>query len=214
MKSSVPVQLLLLTLSVTAAGSFAAASGERPRLENYPSSYEFLQALQAWNREHPEGSAPAAPATAPGPVATAAKTAVDIDPTSELAPPPIEINGPENLDHAVEQAKSIEHPNYKEKVRYHRSTHLSFPLNKIDGQDMSQASVGDTLSIQGKTEEEKKKALERLTTQLDQDQRKLLEKPADTPASGATAALPVNELGSSILSQGPRGRVDITVSGH
>lgn len=209
MKPSAAVKLLLLVLSAVAGGSYAAASSERPRLEDYPSSYEFLQALQAWNREHPEGSAPVRPAATTATPAAPQATAV-LDPTSELAPPPIEITGPENLDHAVEQAKSIEHPNYKEKIRYHRTTHLSFPLPKIDGQDMSQASVGDALAIEGKTEAEKKKALEHLTVQLDQDQRKLQDKTIEP----TTSVAPVAGVSDTMLGGGARGRVDITVIGH
>lgn len=209
MKPSAAVKLLLLVLSAVAGGSYAAASSERPRLEDYPSSYEFLQALQAWNREHPEGSVPARPAAATTTQAAPQAAAV-LDPTSELAPPPIEITGPENLDHAVEQAKSIEHPNYKEKIRYHRTTHLSFPLPKIDGQDMSQASVGDALAIEGKTEAEKKKALEHLTVQLDQDQRKLQDKTIEP----TTSVAPVAGVSDTMLGGGARGRVDITVIGH
>lgn len=69
-----------------------------------------------------------------------------LDPTSELAPPPFEITGPEDLGEAIEKARSIEHPDYKEKIRYQRTTHISFPLNKIESpDDMSRASIAGAL---------------------------------------------------------------------
>lgn len=72
-----------------------------------------------------------------------------IDPTSELAPPPFEITGPEDLNEAIEKARSIEHPDYKEKIRYKRTTHISFPLTKIESaDDMSQASIAGALGLE------------------------------------------------------------------
>lgn len=82
-----------------------------------------------------------------GPVLAAAAPA-PIDPTSELAPPPFEITGPENLEEAIEKARSIEHPDYKEQIRYRRTTHISFPLSRIDNpDDMSRASIAGALDM-------------------------------------------------------------------
>lgn len=212
MKHPVPLKLLVIALAAATAGTVSAAAEERPHMENYPSSYEFLQALQAWNKAHPNGVT-TAPASAPAPVAAQAAA---VDPTSEQAPPPIDIKGPENLDMAVEQAKGIEHPAYKEKIRYHRTTHLSFPLHKIDGQDLSQASVEGALSLPGKTEKEKKEALELLTSQLDQDQRRLQDKPdSGAPAveTVVTQAAPSTAVELHTPS-GIRGFSNITVAGH
>ena len=216
MRPSIPLKLLLLfALTVSSAGTFAAASGERPRLESYPSSYEFLQALQAWNQAHADAAAkPVVAVAAQQEIATPAPAVATIDPTSELAPPPIEITGPENLDHAVEQARSITHPNYKEKIRYHRSTHISFPLHSIDGQDMSQASVTDALNIQGKTVEEKKAALERLTSLLDQGLSSQQDMAKEVGAA-ITTAPPTTGVNESMMPAGPQGRVDvISVTGR
>ena len=213
MKHPVPLKLLVLALAASAAGTLAAAAEERPRLEDYPSSYAFLQALEAWNRSHPDGAPPAAVAQAP---AATAQPAAPVDPTSEQAPPPFEITGPENLDHAVEQARGLDHPAYKEKLRYHRTTHISFPLNKIDGQDLSQASVGDALNLQGKSAAEKKKALELLTSQLDQDQRHLQDR-AESAVSGpepaVTQSVPPTAVGLHSPG-GPQGYSNLTVMGH
>jgi hypothetical protein len=68
-----------------------------------------------------------------------------VDPTSETAPPPLAITGPEDLEVAVELAKDITHPDYTAPIRYNRSTHISFPLPSIDGSDMSQASIPGAL---------------------------------------------------------------------
>ncbi|MGH8491952.1 MAG: hypothetical protein ACRERR_02420 [Moraxellaceae bacterium] len=209
MKISIALKLLIFSLTTVSAGVLAAASEERPRLQDYPSSYTFLQALEAWNRAHPDGATSSAPHIS----LPASKKLMVVDPTSELAPPPFEITGPETLDGAVEKAREISHPDYKEKIRYHRSTHLSFPLHSIDGQDMSQASVGDTLSIKGKTEAEKKAELEKLTRLMEQDQRKL--KPQETGSvDGSALPASLQNLNQGTLANGPRSHIDITVSSH
>lgn len=209
MKPSPQLKALILVLTSLSAGSLAAAQEERPRLESYPSAYEFLQALHVWNRAHPDGSVTGADKATES--AASAPAPSSIDPTSELAPPPIDITGPENLDHAVEQARFISHPNYKEKIRYHRSTHISFPLHSIESPDMSQASIGDALNIRTEAKEEKKSA-QGLNNLLDQDQRKLQGSPAEVgSASMIGGPMTINE---SMITSGPRGRVDITVSGH
>lgn len=207
MKPSTALKLLALALTSLSAGLLVAAAEERPRLQDYPSSYEYLQAMLAWNRAHPDGTASASK-TPPLPTQTAPQV---LDPTSELAPPPFEITGPESLDVAVEKARDIEHPAYKEKIRYHRSTHLSFPLHSIDGQDMSQASVSDTLDIKGKTDAEKKAELDKLTLQMEQDQRKLQEKGVVDGPGMPTAPQSINE---GMLAAGPKSRVEITVTGR
>jgi hypothetical protein len=148
----------LLMLAVTAlifvsAPLHAATDEQRPRLEHFASYEAFMKAMMAWE---------ARPATPPAPTAappaTAAATSVakqpttrpvplpaGMDPTSEAAPPPLAITGPEDLDTAVELAKDISHPDYTARIRYNRSTHLSFPLPSIDGNDMSQASIENSL---------------------------------------------------------------------
>lgn len=203
MKPSAPAYLLLLALSASAVGTLSAASAERPRMEDYSSSFEFLQALKAWNRAHPDGTATAQPA--PAPKADKPAPAIVLDPTSELAPPPFEVTGPEKLDEAVEKAKSIEHPDYKEKVRYHRSTHLSFPLHSIDGADMSQASIANVLG-QGVADDHLKDSLDKQVNKTDQDR---LETRGPLPAASAGEPAPTAFIGS-----GPRGTVNINVTGR
>ena len=125
----------------------AAVDESGPRLEHYASYDDFLRAKVAW-----ESRPTSAPAKADVPKQTAAQPTTrpipvpeGVDPTSETAPPPLAITGPEDLDVAVELAKGISHPDYTAPIRYHRSTHISFPLHSIDGSDMSQASVPNAL---------------------------------------------------------------------
>lgn len=136
-----------------------------------------------------------------------------IDPTSEFAPPPFAITGPENLDHAIEQARSITHPAYKEKIRYHRSTHISFSLPTIDGQDMSKASIDDALGMQPMTEEEEASALAGVATLMFQGEQRLDGDTSATHAARGISAAPV--ISENMLGSGVRhSRLDIKISGH
>lgn len=206
MTPSTALKILAFSLTALSAWAFAAAAEERPRMEDYPSSYAFLQALESWNKAHPNG----APAPKPA-VATKPAPQIVLDPTSELAPPPFEVTGPESLDTAVEKAKDIDHPAYKEKIRYHRSTHLSFPLPSIDGQDMSQASVSDTLSLQGKTDAEQKAELKQLTERIEQDQLRQTTQALD---EGNSPAGMMSKLSEAASYSGPRAKVEISVTSH
>lgn len=203
MKATLLLTLLLSALTVLSGGALAAASGERPRLEDYPSYYQFLQALDAWKKADAKAPAPAKPVEPPAePPAVA-----DIDPTSELAPPPIIINGPEDLDEAVALARDIHHPDYKEKIRYRRTTHLSFPLRSIDGTDMSQASVGDALTLGEVTGGDQKMSSEQLSLMIEQERRRLLDKAGEPDTSSKV-------LSPGIPAATPERRSVISVTSH
>ncbi|MDQ8037863.1 MAG: hypothetical protein REI12_10605 [Pedobacter sp.] len=207
MTPSTALKMLVFSLTALSAGVFAATAEERPRMEDYPSSYAFLQALESWNKAHPNGT----PASKPT-VTTKPTPQVAQDPTSELAPPPFEVTGPESLDTAVEKARNIAHPAYKEKIRYQRSTHLSFPLHSIDGQDMSQVSVGDSLDLKGQTEEEKKLELQKLTLQLEQDKLNAQQNAATTDR--AALSTQQHTLNNNALMGSTRTIQDISVVAH
>lgn len=199
------LRTVLFALTFVSAGSFAAANGERPRLQDYPSYSQFLRAVAAWDRANPNGEVVAKNPTPaieiPPPPST------NIDPTSELAPPPFIVKGPENLDTAVELARDIEHPDYKEKIRYNRTTHLSFPLQSIDGQDMSTASVGDALSlgtVTGGSQEGLSAA--QLSSLLEQEGRRQLEARGD----GESARAPSTGMQLAPM----QNRSQISVSSH
>lgn len=208
MKLSVSLHALVLALTSLSAGLLMAASDERPRLENYPSSFEFLHALHEWNRAHPDGEAqkPSSP-----PVAIEAVAQAAIDPTSELAPPPFAITGPEDLDHAIERAKDIAHPAYKEKIRYRRSTHISFSLPTIDGKDMSQASINDALGMKAMTEEEEASSLAGVATLLFQAER-IPDNNKDLSVIRRITATPA--ISESMIGPGVHSVTNISVTGH
>jgi hypothetical protein len=187
--------------AVMATPVVAAPSEQRPRLQDFPSSTQFIQALEAWNRDHPDGVV-VAPVIKPAPPAI-----VVTDPTSEFAPPPFEITGPENLAEAVEKAKSIEHPNYKEKIRYHRSTHLSFPLHSIDGAEMSQAGIADVLGQGVVSDEHAKDSVAQQMNTLEKDKATVISAPAG-PAEAAPA-FTTQQVGNGI-----HGTVGINVTGR
>lgn len=152
-----PYSLLLMmvvaALTLVSAPMHASTEESRPRLEQFASYDDFLKAMVTWEARNQQPS-PAAPALATAPPAAPAPAQPStrpipvpdgIDPTSETAPPPLAITGPEDLEVAVELAKDITHPDYKAPIRYNRSTHISFPLPTIDGSDMSQASISGAL---------------------------------------------------------------------
>lgn len=187
-----PTSLLVMVIAALAFGSaplHASADKARPRLEQYASYNEFLRAMVAWEsrpaatREKPETPVPVAAdaqlTTRPIPVPEG------IDPTSETAPPPLAITGPEDLDVAVKLAKDIKHPNYTNPIRYNRTTHISFPLHSIEGSDMSQASVPNALQV-GKTANNPATPLEAIDQQLSHEQIKQNE----TPKVDALEAVP------------------------
>lgn len=186
------IKLLALALTISSAGMLTATAEESQLLDGDSTQPPGLTT----------GSV-AVPASASRPVTNS------IDPASVLAPPPINITGPEDLSQAVEQARSISHPSYKEKIRYQRTTHLSFPLPSVENQDMSQASVSDVLSIKRKDEaEEKKAALEYITSLVDQDRRKL-QNSSKFPIGASSAT--INE---TVITAGSNGRVEVTVHGR
>lgn len=184
MKPTTLVSFLILALTLLSAGMLSAATSERPQLKDFPNYYSFLQALETWKKEQSTPPPKVAVSTPPPPAGDVrAVVPPNIDPTSELAPPPILITGPENLDEAVELARDISHPHYKEKIRYHRSTHISFPLTPIDGSSMSHASVGEALTLGDVTGGDQKMSSEQLSSLIDQERRRLMEKSGETEPS-------------------------------
>lgn len=106
----------------------------RPQLSLYSSEHAFVAALLAWQRERD---------------AVAEKIA-----RGELAappPPPPEddwhkINGPEDIDTALENAAGFTQPQYHERYRFNRSTHVSFPLPALPVEQMAAQAAGPASS--------------------------------------------------------------------
>lgn len=185
--SFIHMLLAVAAMTLGSAPLCAAVDETGPRLEHYASYDEFLRAKVAWESRPAASSTKAdmpeqaatQPTTRPIPVPEG------VDPASETAPPPLAITGPEDLDVAVELAKGINHPNYTAAIRYHRSTHLSFPLHSIDGSDMSQASVPNALQV-GKKATSASKPLDAVDQQLSLEQ---LSKQNEIPKVGGPEAL-------------------------
>lgn len=137
---------------------------ERPKLENYSDYNQFLRDMESYRKhQHDQQDTPAAAGDASqtlerpgdgtmadvGPVTDADVTTASAepakpayDPDSEDNPPPIAVNGPEDLDTAIEQAKSFRHPIYKVTKRFNRTTSQSFPLVQLDQRNLERAVVG------------------------------------------------------------------------
>lgn len=166
-----PYRLILASaLALTVFGPPALADDAplvRPRLENYRDYTQFLNDMAAYKKRlRDQASQPAAtaattttkpaettkPAISTTQVASISpipQTAVappapvsTIDPSSEEAPPPLNITGPEDLAYAVEKAKKFPHYTYKVTRRYNRSTAQSFPLPQLTPEDLEGNAVG------------------------------------------------------------------------
>lgn len=116
---------LLLPLCLAAAPSHDN-SPARPQLEDYRSQNEFVKDLLAWQRQQRQAKADGA--------------AENIRPQ----PDPHDwhhITGPEKLDEALHNAYGYVQPNYTEKYRYNRTTHLSFPLESLPAGQLSRQAI-------------------------------------------------------------------------
>jgi hypothetical protein len=160
---------LLLGAALTLALCTTSAAADplvRPRLENYSDYSAFLSDMAAYRKrlhdQHGGGAdgdgTPVDQATLDKSKASSIAVATPmtdddsdksplppppaIDPNREDAPPPIVINGPEDLDTAVEEAKSFIHPIYRVTRRFNRSTSQSFPLLQLDTMTLEHAAVG------------------------------------------------------------------------
>ncbi|MDP2227388.1 MAG: hypothetical protein Q8J78_07910 [Moraxellaceae bacterium] len=203
---------VLLLLALGPAQVLAADPEERrPRLEDFASYTAYLQALQTFDQRQAERSKPAAARAKASPAISPLPLPVPegVDPASESAPPPLMVTGPEDMERAVELARSISHPEYVQRIRYNRTTHLSFPLSSIGSQDMSQSSVNDALAVEGNTEEERAASLKQLSDRLEYEQRLQLDKPLDGPVAGTRG--PAERSVEPLSGGNGNGTVSITV---
>ncbi len=162
--------LLAITIASILPGSSAWAADPmtRPRLENYRDYGQFLVDMAAYkkrlreaenggaagNKNNPARTSVVSTVTAPTQLAAmmpppvpqvqAAPVAIPaIDLEGEDSPPPIVINGPEDLENAVEQAKNFRHPSYSVPRRYNRSTSQSFPLAPLESAVMEGSAISN-----------------------------------------------------------------------
>lgn len=137
---------LILALAASLAAPAVAAADEltprpqrvfqeKPRIEDYADYNAFLVDIMEFRRQQREGTAAA---DAPAGVAMPAEPVEDHSLYVIL--------GPETIDEAVERARHLPHPVYRERKRYNRTTSQSFPLQQMDHPDMSGHLVGGRLA--------------------------------------------------------------------
>lgn len=143
---------LLIVLSVLTAGWCHAGDWpQRPRLEDYREYSRFLEAMQAYrNALKDVRISPPLSLGVELPVSTTlrelgASSAEMLDPLSEDYPAPLQITGPEDMEQAIEKAKSFIHPVYTARLRYKRTTSFSFPLPRAGNDTLATAAATDVL---------------------------------------------------------------------
>lgn len=123
---------------------------QRPLLENYSDYNQFLIDMAAYRKqqhdiqERERLQAQQSAADASQDAARPAETVVvtpSVNPDDETLPPPLAVNGPEDLDDAIAAAKRFPHPTYHRKVRFNRSTSQSFALPQLNAHDMATTEV-------------------------------------------------------------------------
>lgn len=128
---TLPVLTLLISLSAWADPDPSSQSSripeERPRMENYADPERFVADVLAWEKQQKKANKPTRQHSS-GPYAEGNWH---------------QVTGPEKLDEALRNAYGYTQPNYQEKYRFNRTTHLSFPLERLEsGQLSGQAITG------------------------------------------------------------------------
>lgn len=144
------IALLLLT-STTAIQ--AQQLPPRPQISDYEDQTAFVADVLAWEklRDHL--------ASNPAPEPEQAETAHDWH----------HVTGPEDLDTAIMNAEGYEQPVYREQLRFNRTTHISFPLPKLDSREMAEkAAAAEAAALKEGLLNEAELLSEYLHEQLDQ----------------------------------------------
>ncbi len=129
---------------------------QRPRLESYESYSQFLAAIYAYKKQIELDKK-----IADSIVWNIALPEKNDNPDVSLMPikspefsnfdnvyiAPLIITGPEDLELAIELAKSFLHPIYTEKYRYSRTTFDSFPLRPLEPVALEQEMVANGLQL-------------------------------------------------------------------
>jgi hypothetical protein len=145
----------LMALAMDAPMVMADPQLQRPLLENYSDYNQFLIDMAAYKKhlreqqDQPQDqttdSSAAKPEGGDAPAPTDHGNANTDNPPrdadDEAAPPPLIVQGPEDLDNAVQAAKSFPHPSYMRTRRYNRSTAQSFRLPPLTPQDLEGSAV-------------------------------------------------------------------------
>lgn len=125
--------VLLITAGSASAASLDPADeealrqvlGPRPEIRNYSKQDQFVTDLLAWKARRKT-------------LTQKLQQGEDILPPQPRKPNDWHhVTGPEDLDTALRNAKGYQQPNYKEALRYDRTTHLSFPLPPLGKQQLA-----------------------------------------------------------------------------
>lgn len=152
---------LLLFLALTATTGYGGSEQtgtasqplrERPQLEDYTDTDRFIADVLAWERQKRDLQQAAS--------------------NEQFRQPPEtddwhNVTGPEELDEALRKAYGYRQPQYKEKYRYNRTTHLSFPLEKLESRQLSSQAITGALLETPEEEELSLEPLPELQTILD-----------------------------------------------
>ncbi|MCK5875804.1 MAG: hypothetical protein KAG82_13995 [Alcanivoracaceae bacterium] len=108
--------------------------GPRPRIEDYQNREAFVTDVLAWQKDRDAVIELARQGALPE---VEAKPA---DPRDWHT-----VTGPEDLNTAVMNASGYQQPVYKERRRFNRTTHISFPLQQLPVESLSSSAVNDSL---------------------------------------------------------------------
>lgn len=136
--------VLMILLWLQTGQALASGSGyltgwlpPRPKMENYQDRDAFVADILRWQRERDQLSARAARGELPP---LPADSAAEHDPADWHT-----ITGPEDLETAVRNASGYQQPEYEEPLRFNRTTHISFPLEKLPAEAMADKAVDGAL---------------------------------------------------------------------
>lgn len=150
--------LLLLALTATTGYGGSGQTGtasqplrERPQLDDYTDTDRFIADVLAWERQK--------------------RNMQSASNEQSRQPPETDdwhnVTGPEELDEALRKAYGYTQPNYQEKYRFNRTTHLSFPLEKLESRQLSSQAITGALLETPEEEELSLEPLPELQTILD-----------------------------------------------
>lgn len=140
-RSLVAMVLLWLYTSQAPASESGYLTGwlpPRPKMEDYQDRDAFVADILRWQRERDQLSARAARGELPP---LPADSAAEHDPADWHT-----ITGPEDLETAVRNASGYQQPEYEEPLRFNRTTHISFPLEKLPAETMADKAVNGALN--------------------------------------------------------------------
>jgi len=105
------------------------ALGPRPDIQNYRRQDQFVTDLLAWQQRKTRLTA-------------RLSRGESITPPRPSTPKDWHhVTGPEDLDTAVRNAHGYVQPTYREPIRFNRTTHVSFPLAPLPGQQLADKAL-------------------------------------------------------------------------